>query len=157
MLICPDLAPLLFQYLAMPQTPDVRWRQRFQSFLKAFGQLAAAAKLAHQRKLSELEQQGLIQAFEFTHELAWNTLKDFLESRGAANLYGSKDATREAFAKGLIANGDEWMAMIQARNRSSHTYNQKTADEIATAILSSFVPEFEKFSAKFRELEASQQ
>lgn len=140
----------------MPQTPDVRWRQRFQSFRKAFGQLSAAAKLAKERKLSELEQQGLIQAFEFTHELGWNTLKDFLESRGATNLYGSKDATREAFAKGLITNGDAWMDMIQACNRSSHTYNQKTADAIATAILSSFVPEFDAFCAKFTELEASE-
>jgi len=86
----------------MTQNPDVRWRQRFQSFRKALTQLRAAGELAKQRRLSDLEQQGLIQAFEFTHELAWNTLKDFLESRGAANLYASKDATREAFSKGLI-------------------------------------------------------
>ncbi len=141
----------------MPEIPDVRWRQPFESFGKAFAQLSAAADLAKQRKLSELEQQGLIQAFEFTHELAWNTLKDFLESRGAANLYGSKDVTREAFAKGLIANGDEWMAMIQARNRSSHSYNEKTAHEVAAAILSSFVPEFVTFHAKFAQLAALEQ
>jgi nucleotidyltransferase substrate binding protein (TIGR01987 family) len=138
----------------MAKTPDVRWRQRFQSFGKALAQLSAAAALAEQRKLSDLEQQGLIQAFEFTHELAWNVLKDFLESRGAINLYGSRDATREAFAKGLIANGEEWMSMIHARNRSSHTYNEKTANEVAAAILSSFVPEFEKFREKFVELES---
>ena len=140
----------------MGNTPDVRWRQRFQSFRKAFGQLTAAYTLAQQRKLSELEQQGLIQAFEFTHELAWNVLKDFLESRGATNLYGSKDATREAFAKGLIANGEEWMDMIAARNRSSHTYNEKTAQDLATAILSNFIPEFEKFRAVFIELETKE-
>ncbi len=138
----------------MSKTPDVRWRQRFQSFGKAFSQLAAAAELAKQRRLSDLEQQGLIQAFEFTHELAWNTLKDFLESRGTGPLYGSKDATREGFAKGLIVDGDEWMAMIQARNRSSHTYNEKTAQEIAAAILGSFVPRFEEFRRRFSELEA---
>jgi nucleotidyltransferase substrate binding protein (TIGR01987 family) len=138
----------------MSQNPDVRWRQRFQSFGKAFAQLSAAADLAKQRKLSDLEQQGLIQAFEFTHELAWNVLKDFLESRGTIALYGSKDATREAFAKGLLANGDEWMAMIQARNRSSHTDNEKTAHEVASAILASFVPEFAAFRAKFAELES---
>ena len=109
--------------------------------------------MAKQRKLSELEQQGLIQAFEFTHELAWNTLKDFLESRGAVNIYGSRDATREGFAKGLLANGDEWMAMIQSRNRSSHTYNEKTAKELANAILSSFVGEFERFLVTFTDLE----
>lgn len=137
----------------MSPTPDVRWRQRFQSFQKALSQLNAASVLAQQRGLSELEQQGLIKAFEFTHELAWNVLKDFLFSRGAVELYGSKDATREAFAQGLIANGDTWMDMIAARNRSSHTYNEKTAHEIATAILATFVPEFEQFRVKFLELE----
>jgi nucleotidyltransferase substrate binding protein (TIGR01987 family) len=137
----------------MPPIPDVRWRQRFQSFRKAFGQLSAAANLAKQRRLSDLEQQGLIQAFEFTHELAWNTLKDFLESRGATKLYGSKDVTREAFARGLIGNGDEWMAMIQGRNSSSHTYNQKTADELSAAILTSFVPELSNFCVSFEQLE----
>jgi nucleotidyltransferase substrate binding protein (TIGR01987 family) len=138
----------------MAQNPDVRWRQRLQSFRKAFGQLSKAAAIAGQRELSDLERQGLIQAFEFTHELAWNTLKDFLESRGAAGLYGSKDATREAFAKGLIEKGETWMAMIQSRNRTSHTYNEETADEIAKAILSNYVKEFEKFLKKFTELES---
>jgi len=136
----------------MASNPDIRWKQRFQSFGKAFGQLSAAATLARQRKLSELEQQGLIQAFEFTHELAWNTLKDFLESRGATELYGSRDATREAFKQGLLANGDEWMAMIAARNKSSHTYNEKTADEVATAITTSFVQEFAAFQTRFAAL-----
>lgn len=136
----------------MASNPDIRWKQRFQSFGKAFGQLSAAVQLARQRPLSELEQQGLIQAFEFTHELAWNTLKDFLESRGATELYGSRDATREAFKQGLLANGDEWMAMIAARNRSSHTYNKTTADEVAAAISSSFVQEFAAFQTKFAAL-----
>jgi hypothetical protein len=77
----------------MSENSDVRWRQRFQSFRKAFAQLSAASDLAKQRRLSDLEQQGLIQAFEFTHELAWNTFKDFLESRGATNLFGSKGPT----------------------------------------------------------------
>lgn len=95
------MKPFLLSFNAMPQNPDVRWRQRLQSFRKAFSQLSGAAALAQERKLTDLERQGLIQAFEFTHELAWNTLKDFLESHGALNLYGSKDATREAFAKGL--------------------------------------------------------
>lgn len=140
----------------MAQIPDVRWRQRFQSFQKAFAQLTAASVLAKQRSLTELEQQGLIQAFEFTHELAWNVLKDFLESRGALNLYGSKDATREAFAKGLIANGDGWMDMIAARNRSSHTYNEKTARDLVTAILATFVPEFEKLRVTFSVLETKE-
>jgi nucleotidyltransferase substrate binding protein (TIGR01987 family) len=140
----------------MDRNPDIRWHQRFHSFCKGFAQLSAAADLAKQRKLSDLEQQGLIQAFEFTHELAWNTLKDFLESHGAMNLYASRDATREAFARGLIDNGTEWMAMIHSRNRRSHTYNEKTANEIADAILNSFVGEFDKFRAKFAAFEVNE-
>src|SRR5450432_256500 len=111
---------------------------------KAFGQLTQAVTLAGERGLSDLERQGLIQAFEFTHELAWNTLKDFLESRGVASLYGSKDATREAFASGLVQDGETWMAMIKSRNDTSHTYNEETAGKIAEAITSSYMREFEK-------------
>jgi nucleotidyltransferase substrate binding protein (TIGR01987 family) len=132
---------------------DVRWRQRFQNFRKAFNQLTNAAVLAQQRQLSDLEQQGLIQAFEFTHELAWNTIKDFLESRGRLNLFGSKDATREAFAAGLIENGDVWMEMVENRNETTHTYDEETANKIGEAILSRYLREFENFQTKFMQLE----
>ncbi len=76
---------------------DIRWQQRFNNYTKALAQLRDAVTLAQQRSLSKLEQQDLIQGFEFTHELAWKTLKDFLEHRGVLDLYGSKDATRQAF------------------------------------------------------------
>ena len=132
---------------------DVRWRQRFQNFNKAFSQLSSAVALSQQRPLSELEQQGLIKAFEFTHELAWNTLKDFLEERGESNLFGSKDATRRAFTLGLIENGEAWMAMIQSRNQTSHTYNQSTAREIIDAVTAAYLVELEKFQKRFMELE----
>ena len=138
------------------QKQDVRWRQRFQNFNKAFSQLSGAATLAQQRPLSELEQQGFIQAFEFTHELAWNTLKDFLQDRGATNLFGSKDATRQAFAAGLIENGETWMDMIRSRNRTTHTYDQTTANEIARTIASNYLPEFGKFQKRFAELERTE-
>ena len=131
---------------------DVRWRQRLHNFNKAFSQLSAAATLAQKRSLSELEQQGLIQAFEFTHELAWNTLKDFLQASGTINLFGSRDATREAFAAGLIEDGKVWMAMIQSRNQTTHTYDQSTANEIAQSIISNYVPAFTKFQKRFLEL-----
>ena len=140
----------------MAQIPDVRWRQRFQSYQKAFAQLSAGAALARTRNLSALEQQGLIQALEFTHELAWNVHKDYLTEQGITGIVGSKGASRKAFENGLIVEGDEWMAMIAARNRTSHTYNQKTADEIVTAILTSFVPAFAKLESKFKALEASE-
>lgn len=134
--------------------PDVRWIQRFDNFKRAFKRLSEASALAKQRELSDLERQGLIQAFEFTHELAWNTLKDFLTSRGAsATLYGSRDATRAAFAAELIENGEVWMKMIQHRNESSHSYNDDVAAEIMEAVQTLYVPAFEAFLRRFRELE----
>jgi nucleotidyltransferase substrate binding protein (TIGR01987 family) len=136
--------------------PDIRWIQRFQNFKRAFQQLSKAAALARERELSELEQQGFIQAFEFTHELAWNTLKDFLEARGTANLFGSKDATRQAFATGLIENVLVWMDMIQSRNLFTHTCDLKTAGAVAGVITSSYLPEFEKFQMRFVELDGQE-
>ncbi len=137
----------------MPLDPDIRWRQRFSNFKRAFRRLAEAAALAQQRELSDLEQQGLIQAFEFTHELAWKTLKDYLLATGStARLHGSRDATREAFAIGLIDNGESWMRMIEHRNETTHTYDEETADRIADAILARYVTEFGKFREGFEKL-----
>ncbi len=142
----------------MPPNPDIRWRQRLKSFRKAFPQLSKAAVTAGERELTELEQQGLIQAFEFTHELAWNTMKDFLKSRGTTTgLYGSKDATREAFAQGLIEDGDDWMAMIESRNQTSRAYNEEIADQIASAVLSLYLPAFNKFLHTFSALEEEEE
>jgi len=121
---------------------DIRWKQRFESYKKALARLDSAVTLAQTRTLSELEQQGLVQAFEFTHELAWKLLKDFLEDRGNTGVFGSKDAVREAFNSGIIGNGEIWMDMIVKRNLSSHTYNQSTADEITDTILRSYISEF---------------
>lgn len=133
-------------------TKDIRWVQRFNHFTKALKQLRDAVMLAQERPLSQLEKQGLIQAFEFTHELAWNTLKDFLEESGVQNLYGSRDATREAFKTGLIKNGEVWMNMIQSRNLTSHTYDETVADEIVSSIQNSYFVEFEDFQRKMNKL-----
>lgn len=108
--------------------------------------------LAQERPLSKLEEQGLIQAFEFTHELAWNTLKDFLEERGVQDLYGSRDTTREAFKTGLIENGEAWMDMIRSRNLTSHTYEEATAAKIVSAIRTTYFTEFEALRLKLDEL-----
>jgi nucleotidyltransferase substrate binding protein (TIGR01987 family) len=135
-------------------TQDIRWVQRFNHFNKAFSQLKEAVELAQQRKLSKLEEQGLIQAFEFTHELAWNTLKDFLESRGVRNLYGSKDTTRAAFRTGLIENGEAWMDMINSRNLTSHTYDETTAAKIVSAIIHTYFAEFEAFQTRLEKMKA---
>lgn len=138
-------------------TQDIRWIQRFNHFIKAFSQLKEAVELAQQRPLSRLEEQGLIHAFEFTHELAWNTLKDFLESRGARNLYGSKDVSRQAFKTGLIENGDAWMDMINSRNLTTHTYDEATASRIVSAIRNTYFAEFEALQIKLEKLKQEEQ
>lgn len=131
---------------------DIRWKQRFNNYLKALQTLDEAAALAQTRALSRLEQQGLIQSFEFTHELAWNVLKDFLSDKGIAGLIGSRDATRSAFKNGLIEQGEDWMAMIADRNLTSHTYDQETAEAIATHILQRYYPAFKSMVATFSSL-----
>lgn len=138
-------------------TPDIRWIQRFQNYRKALGRLSDAVELSKARALSDLEQQGLVQTFEFTHELAWNTLKDFLTSRGANEIFGSRDASREAFAKGLIDNGDVWMTMIRHRNQTTHTYNDETVRAIVAAITTDYIGEFLKLQERFHQLESEGQ
>ncbi len=136
---------------------DIRWIQRFDNYTKALAQLKSAVELANKRDLSELEKQGLIQSFEYTHELAWKTIKDFLNEKGNKEIYGSKDATREAFKYGLIDNGEIWMDMIKSRNDTSHTYNEETANEITKAILNYYHSAFEQLFEKLTGLKSKVQ
>ena len=123
----------------MESDKDIRWVQRFSNFKKAFVKLDSAAKKSSR---SELEQEGLIQRFEYTYELAWSTLKDFFEYQGYTEISGSRDAFKLAIERGLIQDGKEWMKMIENRQRTSHTYNQETADDIAELIIDSYVSKF---------------
>ena len=95
----------------------IRWIQRFDNYQLALGTLQEAVDLSRQRALSRLEQQGLIQGFEFTHELAWKTLKDFLDYRGVSGVIGSRDAARVAF-------------------------REEVANEIAEKIINQYFPAF---------------
>lgn len=127
---------------------DIRWQQRFANYRKALQQLREAVLLVAERPLSQLEKQGLIQAFEFTHELAWKTLKDFFVFQGNQEIYGSRDAAREAFSLGMVEDGEVWMDMIASRNKTSHTYNQAVAEEIIEAILQRYMREFESLEGR---------
>lgn len=128
---------------------DIRWQQRLSNYRRALSQLQ---KFIDQGRLNELEQQGLIKAFEFTHELAWNVLKDYLQYQGNNTIHGSRDATREAFELGLLQDGDVWMGMIKSRNQSAHTYNKETADEISGLIFTDYFPRFKALEQKMTEL-----
>jgi nucleotidyltransferase substrate binding protein (TIGR01987 family) len=109
---------------------DIRWLQRLQNYGLALSRLTFAVELADTRPLSDLEKQGLIQAFEFTYELAWNVIKDFYQYQGEDNIQGSRDAFRTAFGRGLIEQGEIWMQMIKSRQLSTHAYNLEIAEAV---------------------------
>ncbi len=96
----------------------------------------------HQPHLTELEREGMIQRFEYTYELGWNVLKDYLEYAGIQGITGSRDAIQEAFKRGLIADGTVWMDMFKDRNRTSHTYNKEVAEDIASHIRTKYFMAF---------------
>ena len=144
----------------MTRNKDVRWVQRFSNFNKALKKLSEAIEYlkrdtAHhdtvindanpEQIFDEILKEGIIQRFEYTHELAWNVMKDFLLEIGDVTLYGSKDATREAFKTELIKDGDVWMEMIKSRNKTSHTYNEEIAQEIYLKILNEYHSAFIQF------------
>ena len=128
---------------------DIRWIQRFNNFSKALSQLT---KFIEKGELNDLEKQGLIQSFEYTYELAWNTLKDYFESQGETNILGGRDAFRLAFKRGLTENGEAWMEMITSRALTSHTYNEVTAEKIAKDIETIYHAEFVTLHAKLQAL-----
>jgi nucleotidyltransferase substrate binding protein (TIGR01987 family) len=134
---------------------DIRWEQRFSNYRKAFAQLK---KFIDKGDLSDLEEQGLIKAFEYTYELAWNTMKDYLEYQGGTSLItGSRDTFREAFKAALISDGQLWMDMLESRNKTSHSYNAETADEIVKSILEIYYDLFIEFEAKMENLRSGSQ
>ncbi len=129
---------------------DMRWQQRFDNFEKALMLLIEAVDLSNERSLTDLEKQGLIQRFEFTHELAWNVMKDYFEYQGNNSITGSRDATREAFKFGIITNGDVWMDMLKSRNLSSHTYDEVVVNDIVDKIFNNYMILFRNFEIKMK-------
>ncbi len=130
----------------------IRWEQRFSNYKKALEQLQ---KFIDKGALSELEEQGLIKAFEYTFELAWNVMKDYYEYQGVANIQGSRDAMRMAFKRGLIKDGENWMKMIESRINTSHTYNEATAREISNLTTNIYYPLFVEFEATMENIQSA--
>ncbi|GEL11501.1 nucleotidyltransferase substrate binding protein, HI0074 family [Flavobacterium glycines] len=134
------------------ENQDIRWKQRFEHFVNAFKQLKNAKQLKEERDFTELELQGVIQAFEVSQELSWKVMKDFLEEQGKTDLFGSKNAVKEAFNVGLISKGDIWLDMIKSRNLTSHIYDEKEVLAILEIILNDYFPVFIDFENKMKSL-----
>lgn len=128
---------------------DIRWKQRFYNYQKALSQLT---KFIEKGELNELEEQGIIKAFEYTYELAWNVIKDYYQEQGEVSIQGSRDAIRLAFQRGLIADGDNWMKMIKSRTASVHTYNLEVARQINQDIHNVYFQLFTELKEKIASL-----
>ncbi len=145
---------------------DIRWEQRFSNFRKALNQLKTAIDILDEfdeedkeiagdneeitNAILRLNKVGLIHRFEYTHELAWNVMKDYAEYQGNNTIKGTRDAIREAFAVGLISNADIWMDMIKSRNDTLHTYNEEIAEKIYIKIIKEYYPLFNDFNHSMR-------
>lgn len=117
-------------------TKDIRWKQRFQNFEYAFIFLSKSCEL---EAYDELQGAGLVQAFEFTFELAWKTLKDYLQNQGV-DVQFPREVIKQAFATQLIEDGALWIEMLDKRNELSHTYNQEQSQRAVQKIRNRYFP-----------------
>jgi nucleotidyltransferase substrate binding protein (TIGR01987 family) len=130
---------------------DIRWIQRFNNYRKALARLGEAVALAEERDLSDLEQQGLIQGFEFTFDLAWKTLQDYLRHHKRPNDNGGPNVIIEqALADGIIKGDEVWKAMKKSRDLTSHSYDGETANDIAENILDTYHGLFIQLETRLR-------
>ena len=120
---------------------SIRWKQRFQNFEKAFLQLESATiKL---QSLSDLEKEGLIQRFEYTFELAWKTLKNYLESQNVEAKF-PREVIKKGFQYEIIEDGEIWMDMLEKRNLMAHTYDEEIFNEAINQISTLYFSEIKK-------------
>ena len=124
--------------------PTERWKQRLQNYSVVLQHLNEAVE-AYDEQSPNIIKEGVLQRFEFTHELAWKVLKDYLEYEGHQNITGSRTATRLAFNIGLIQDGQTWMDMIESRNRTVHAYD-------ASILETEFSKVRESYNARFIQL-----
>jgi nucleotidyltransferase substrate binding protein (TIGR01987 family) len=115
---------------------DIRWKQRFQNLEKAYLFLERATK---QKSFSELEAAGLVQCFEFTFELTWKTLKDYLTDQ-AFDVQSPRETIKQAFQSNYLKDGHIWMEMLEQRNLLTHTYNEEQAKAATKLICDSYFP-----------------
>lgn len=125
----------------MSQSTDIRWQQRFANYTKALMRLNQAKLAVDNEPDNQLYQMALIQTFEFTFELGWKVVKDYLKYNGVeARL--PREAIKEGFAAGVIEDGQLWIDMMDARNSTSHSYDEKVAAQIVHNITNAYVVGF---------------
>jgi nucleotidyltransferase substrate binding protein (TIGR01987 family) len=128
----------------MNQKPDIRWKQRFQNFDRAFVLLREALENGPDT-LNQLEKEGVIQRFEFSFELAWKTLKDFMEQDGFVfATITPRQVLKDAFAAKILPDGQVWIDMLDHRNLLSHTYNLAKFEEAVKMVHEQYLDAFDQ-------------
>lgn len=131
-----------------------RWIYRFDNFKRAFALLEEGVNLIKERKITQLEQEGIIQRFEYTWELTWKTLKDYLEHKGIImETITPASVIRESISANLIKNGEIWMSALDSRNKMSHTYDFKKFEKIIADIEKYYCPELKNMYLTMLKLE----
>lgn len=126
-----------------------RFEQRKQDFYNAFDRL----KEAICENPTDIVIDGVLHRFEFTFELSWKTIKDYLEFLGVVDSIGSpREIIKVAFKHGIIENGDVWIAMMLARNSLSHIYDEQTSRAIYNDITNIYIALFENIKIKFESM-----
>jgi len=124
---------------------NTRWQQRFENFERAFILFRSTFTEKSLAQFSDLEKEGIVQRFEYTFELAWKTLKDYLEYSGTTlSQITPRAVIKEAFAAKIIADGQAWIDMLEHRNIMSHVYSQKSFEKALAEIYSNYLPTLEQ-------------
>jgi len=118
------------------ENKDIRWKQRFQNFDRAFLLLSTAFEEKELSAFSPLEQEGIIQRFEYTYELAWKTMRDYLQDNGNVILpeITARSVIKEAYVSKIIPDGQVWIDMMLHRNILSHCYDFAKFQEVLKAV-----------------------
>ena len=123
--------------------PTPRWCYRFDNYRRAFGLLREA--MEQERSLSPLEKEGVIRRLRSTMELAWKSMKDYLESEGVVlEPVTPRNVIRKASEAGVIRRGEAWQAALDARNSMSHTYNIAAFERVIADIRSTYLAAFDE-------------
>lgn len=137
----------------MEQQTDIRWLQRYSNFHKACQRLIEVTESGITvDDLSELEQEGLVQRFEYTFELSWKVMQDLLTYKGYEFMTGPNGALKMAFEDGLITDHDGWRLMAKSRNTLSHVYDEDEATAIVGLIFTKYAPLLKALDEKLEQL-----
>ena len=117
-----------------------KWHERLAIYKNAIDRLAEVIVLSKQHPLNQFERDSLIKRFEFSYEMAWKLMISYEKENGIVEVLGSKDVIRQAFKLSIVNNGETWLEMVDARNKTSHLYDEEMATDVVDEIIYTYYP-----------------